>query len=227
MLTIENLTFSRNQKQIFQQFHLQIAPHTVTCMLGSSGIGKTTLLRLIANVIPPDAGLIDFPIGSLGYVFQEPRLLPSLTVFENIAWVSETVDVTRINQLLEIADLYHAKAHYPHQLSGGMKQRVSLIRAMVNQPALLLMDEPFQSLDIHLKKEMLQLVHTLWLNYQPTVILVTHDLNEALYLGQRILILGNSPTQILGDFTKQSAIFHKDDCLKMKELLSSSTSLKI
>ncbi|UUV27594.1 ATP-binding cassette domain-containing protein [Lysinibacillus sp. FN11] len=139
-----------------------------------------------------------------------------------MAWVSETVDVERINQLLKIAGLYHNKAHYPHQLSGGMKQRVSLIRAMVNQPALLLMDEPFQSLDVRLKKEMLQLVHTLWLDYQPTVLLVTHDLHEALFLGQRILIFGNSPTQILGDFTKQSSAFHPNDCLKMKELLSES-----
>ena len=114
---------------------------------------KTTLLRLIAKLISPDSGLISSPTGSLGYVFQEPRLLPSLTVFENIAWVSETVDVERINQLLKIAGLYHNKAHYPHQLSGGMKQRVSLIRAMVNQPALLLMDEPFQSLDVRLKRK--------------------------------------------------------------------------
>ncbi|MGE7110546.1 ABC transporter ATP-binding protein [Lysinibacillus sp. NPDC047702] len=226
MLTIDNLSFSRNQKQIFQQFHLQIAPTTVTCILGSSGIGKTTLLKLIANLISPDAGFIGFPIGSLGYVFQEPRLLPSLTVFENIAWVDETVTEDRIDKLLEIAGLYDAKAHYPHQLSGGMKQRVSLIRAMVNQPALLLMDEPFQSLDIHLKNEMLQLVRSLWLDYQPTVILVTHDLNEALNIGQRILILGNSPTQIVGDFTRQSAIFHKNDCLKMNELLSASTTHK-
>lgn len=220
MLILENLSFSRNQKEIFQKFQLQIAPQTVTCILGSSGIGKTTLLRLIAKFISPDSGLISSPTRSLGYVFQEPRLLPSLTVFENIAWVSETVDVERINQLLKIAGLYHNKAHYPHQLSGGMKQRVSLIRAMVNQPALLLMDEPFQSLDVRLKKEMLQLVHTLWLDYQPTVLLVTHDLHEALFLGQRILIFGNSPTQILGDFTKQSSAFHQNDCLKMKELLS-------
>ncbi|MBM7585355.1 ABC-type nitrate/sulfonate/bicarbonate transport system ATPase subunit [Bacillus pakistanensis] len=221
MLTIENLCFKRDRQVIFHQFNLQLMDHQVTCFLGSSGIGKTTLLKLIAGLLEPMEGQLPRSSESLGYVFQEHRLKPNLTVFDNIAWVMKpAIHKERINQLLKIAGLTHAKNYYPHELSGGMKQRASILRALVNKPDLILMDEPFQALDSQLKKEMLQFIQTLWSECKPTILLVTHDLEEAVFLGHRIIVLGNTPAQIIGDFTRDSYhTFTHDIHLKIEKLL--------
>lgn len=197
-MRFEQVTKNYGKRTIFADFSLELKEGQITCIMGSSGIGKTTLLRLAAGLEQPDSGTINRRSDTrIGYVFQEPRLLPWKTVIENVRWVlddrrSETINEDILVWLKE-AGIAHALTSYPDELSGGMKQRVSLIRAFITTPGLLLMDEPFQSLDAATRQDMQKLLLRLWYKKKPTVLLVTHDLDEALALGSRIVVLKGSP----------------------------------
>ncbi|GEB34791.1 MULTISPECIES: ABC transporter ATP-binding protein [Brevibacillus] len=197
---------------LFDNFSLEAAKGQVTCLMGTSGIGKTTLLKMAAGLIRPAQGVISRDEGErLGYVFQEPRLLPEKTVLENVLWVLEQrqeQEQERVLAMLDAADLSAVLHAYPDQLSGGMRQRVSVVRAFAARPGLLFMDEPFQSLDAATRAGMHQLFRKLWESEQPTVLLVTHDLDEALALGTRIVVLGCRPMNILADVTAASVEQH-------------------
>lgn len=193
-----------NGRKIFEDLSLELASGQVTCVMGASGIGKTTLLRMAAGLGEPTTGTVHRSRGvRTGFVFQEPRLLPDKTVLENVKWVMqaerEEADHNRALRLLKEAELLPAQHHYPDQLSGGMKQRVAVVRAFVSLPELLFMDEPFQSLDAATREEMHRLFLRLWQKERPTVLLVTHDCEEALALGTRIIVLGGAPAKIVGE----------------------------
>jgi ABC-type nitrate/sulfonate/bicarbonate transport system ATPase subunit len=163
----------------------------ITVVLGASGCGKTTLLRLIAGTEAPDAGTIRIRgAGSVGMVFQEPRLMPWLTTVQNIRFGlgRDTRDTQR---LLELTGLTGFEKARPHQLSGGMQHRVALARALANRPSLVLMDEPFAALD-QLTRERMQ-DHLLALQRAEglKVLFVTHSIDEALYLGDRVVVLNH------------------------------------
>lgn len=185
----------------------------MTCLMGSSGIGKTTLLRMAAGLVKPTAGTIyrENP-ERMGYVFQEPRLLPAKTVLDNVRWVlNGEKDEEKNRMALELlmeADLSTALHDYPDQLSGGMKQRVAVVRAFVTTPGLLFMDEPFQSLDAATRQDMHRLFLRLWEREKPTVIVVTHDLEEALTLGTRIVVLDGKPAIIKADVSAATTDKH-------------------
>lgn len=175
----------------------------LVCVTGPSGCGKTTLLNVLAGLDRDYNGEIHLPRQSdhkqpsVGYVFQTPRLLPWRTVEQNLALVKkQSTDLADINELLALTGLADFRHTYPQRLSTGMQRRVALARAFVVRPDLLLMDEPFVSLDETNAARLRLLLLDIWRRYATTVIFVSHDLREAVQLGQRIIRLSPAPGQI-------------------------------
>jgi NitT/TauT family transport system ATP-binding protein len=188
----------------------------LACIVGPSGCGKSTLLRCIAGLLKPSAGtvslhgnLIDRTPQDLAVVFQDysRSLFPWLTVRGNVEFplrsrgISRTERKDRAAQALEWVGLSGAGGKYPWQLSGGMQQRVSIARALACQPSLLLMDEPFASVDAQTRFELEDLLLRVHQEHKSTVLLVTHDIDESVYLGDRVLVLSKSPASIIADLT--------------------------
>jgi NitT/TauT family transport system ATP-binding protein len=167
-------------------------------ILGPSGVGKTTVLRLITGAIVPDTGEVQVTETRVGYIFQEPRLLPWRTALENIALVIRATGKGKreanpiAKDWMQRLGLKGFEQYYPAQLSGGMQQRVSIGRALAVDPELLIMDEPFSHLDVELKDSLLEMMEGLIADYRPTVVYVTHDLLEALRLADRVFRLSTN-----------------------------------
>lgn len=208
------------EKVVFQDFNFQPLPNKITCILGSSGCGKTTLLKMISGLLPFD-GERDFP-EDISYAFQTPRLIPSRTVKQNIDLIlsAKIKDKSRRGQIIDeallSAKLDGAQDKYPMELSGGMAQRVSIARAFCYPSPLLLMDEPFQSLDVKLKDELLKTFAELHARSPRTVIFVTHDLDEAILLADRIIVLGTPPDGVIADYTIETPALMRS--LRQQEL---------
>lgn len=196
-----------------EQFHHAIAdvdfivhPHQFVCLVGPSGCGKTTLLNMIAGLDRHYEGRIDVgPAGknpSIGYVFQNPRLLPWLNVRQNIEVVfAKPPPAGLIDSLLDAMQLGDAQRQYPERLSLGMQRRVAIIRAFAINPDILLMDEPFVSLDAPTARQVRSLLYSLWLQRPHTVLFVTHDLREAIALADRLIFLSPSPMRVISDIS--------------------------
>ena len=196
------------QRQALRNISLSIAPGELVSLVGPSGCGKSTLLRLIAGLDTPDFGellvgseAICEPSAERGLVFQDPNLFPWLTVRRNIEAGlvarrllrekrNEVGDFMRLVGLETFADAY------PHHLSGGMAQRVALARALINDPKVLLLDEPLGALDAFTRMRMQDEVLRLWENRRTTMLLVTHDIDEAIYMSDRIMIMTQRPGRI-------------------------------
>ncbi len=187
-----------------QDINLSIAEGEFISIIGASGCGKSTLLRIIAGLENGHEGTVKLgekriagPGLDRGMVFQEHRLFPWLTVKQNVAFGLNGLPTAETERLvrehLELVGLTGFAQAYPHQLSGGMAQRVSIARALVNQPRLLLLDEPFGALDALTKIQMQQEILRIWEVEQTTMVLVTHDIDEAIYLGDRVVIMSNRP----------------------------------
>jgi NitT/TauT family transport system ATP-binding protein len=181
-------------------------------ILGPSGCGKTTLLKLMAGLLHPDRGAFEgVPrTGGCSFVFQEPRLLPWKTVLANVTLPAEPVlgkveAEERARHFLRQVSLEDKSAAYPGELSGGQKQRVSFARAFTFPGAILLMDEPFQSLDIPLRIQLMDLTRSLLEESPRRTVIVTHDPREAVYLGKRIMVLGKAPAGFVFDETLELA----------------------
>jgi NitT/TauT family transport system ATP-binding protein len=171
-----------------------------TCILGPSGCGKTTLLSLIAGLDRDFTGHIARDGGDrLGMVFQTPRLMPWLSVRENVrlALPPSEAEEGRAEAILREMQLGDFLDAFPGRLSGGQQRRVALARAFVNEPDLLLLDEPFQSLDAPTAEQLRDLLVTMWMRRRPTILFVTHDLREALSLADRVLFLSASPGRVM------------------------------
>ncbi|BEP29159.1 ABC transporter ATP-binding protein [Helicovermis profundi] len=199
IIEIENLNKNYNEKVIFNKFNLSIKKDIITVILGPSGCGKTTLLNLLSKIDLDYKGSININSDKLSYVFQEDRLLPWLNVKENIMFVNDKLTEKKINDILKDLNLEKEINSYPQKLSGGMKQRVSIARAYSYDSKIMLMDEPFKSLDILLKKDLLGKLAALWDKNRNSIILVTHDPLVASLLADRIVFLSKSPVKILGE----------------------------
>ena len=182
------------------------------CVCGPSGCGKTTLLDILAGLLKPTKGQVLIhgePVNprkhNISFVFQEPSTLPWLTVWDNVAMglkikQRSKQEVTRtVREILEVVHLTGYENYYPHQISGGMKQRVAIARAFATQADVILMDEPFVSLDQPTRERMQTEVLNIWERHKRTIIFVTHNLEEAIYLGDRAIILSSKPAQIRAD----------------------------
>lgn len=200
MLNLEIKEKTFNQKLILKDVKISIKKGEFVSIVGPSGCGKTTLLNIVAGLDKDFEGRLIGNFSTLSFMFQDDRLLPWLSVKENLLLVSKTKNLAEIENLLELINLKDILNEYPNRLSGGMKRRVSLIRAFINKPQIILLDEPFISLDyptsMGLKKDFLEFCK----KFNPTVILVTHDLSEAVHLSNRILFLGNNPTKVILDY---------------------------
>ncbi len=182
-------------------------------LLGPSGCGKSTLLRMIAGLGAPTSGIIDWPQANydvrgepdrhLGFVFQEPTLMPWATVFDNVAMPLTLTGMRRseltgrVDEAIAMVGLEKFAKHYPRELSGGMKMRVSIARALVVRPRVLLMDEPFAALDEITRFKLNNDLLTLWQTQRWTVIFVTHSVYESVYLSNRIAVMSARPGRIL------------------------------
>lgn len=189
MIKIDNLTKNYPGTELYNSFSLEIAKGEVTCILGESGCGKTTLLNCIAGLCRYEGYIT--PI-KCSYVFQTPRLVSNLTVEDNLYLICK--DRIKIREMLARVRLTDKSGEYPHRLSGGQAQRVSLARAFLFGGDVLLMDEPFSSLDLKLKREMAELFIELRSEYISTAIFVTHDADEALRIADRIIVLRHGKT---------------------------------
>jgi NitT/TauT family transport system ATP-binding protein len=192
--------------------NLDVAPGEFLAILGPSGCGKSTLLRLVAGLDSPQAGSVTIATledhrADIAFVFQDAHLLPWRNVLDNVALPLELMHVDRSARLeasrraIEQVGLTDAATRYPNQLSGGMRMRVSLARAMVTDPKLLLLDEPFAALDEITRQRLDEQLRRLWAGRGMTVIFVTHSTTEAAYLAERAVVMSKRPGRIVQDHT--------------------------
>lgn len=194
LLEINNLSKSFDGMETLSNVNLSLGDHEIVAIVGPSGCGKSTILNLVAGLIEDYLGTIINKAKKTGYVFQEDRILPWLTVYDNIKIVRDKEDKKRINELIAKVKLQGFEKFYPGKLSGGMKQRCGIARAFYYGSDLLLMDEPFKSLDVKLRNELLEVLYELWNEEKVSVLFVTHDIEEALRVADRVLVMGNRPT---------------------------------
>lgn len=188
MIEIRDLIKKFNDHYVFNNLNLDIESDKITVILGKSGCGKTTLLRLISNLEKYDSGSINTNNLKFSYVFQEPRLFPWLTVFENIQTITN-LPSDEIYRMIRMVDLEKFSNSYPDELSGGMKSRVSLARAFAYKPNFLLMDEPFSNLDDFTRIKMQEELLKLYNKENVGILFVTHNIDEALTIADKIIVL--------------------------------------
>jgi len=203
-ITIDNKTYAGAAQATIADFSLALQANEFVCLVGSSGCGKTTLLNCLSGLDNQYDGEIlvgkQHTTPKIGYIFQNPRLLPWRTVRENIELVLEPhQSPDLINPLLEIMQLTQVQHEYPERLSVGMNRRVAIIRAFAVNPDLLLMDEPFVSLDPPTARDVRTLLLQLWQQRPHTVLFVTHDLREAIALADRLIFLASTPMRVISD----------------------------
>lgn len=217
----EEWIFVRNMQKRFgngllvlDDIDLVVEKGEIVCIVGPSGCGKTTLLNILAGFEQPTAGdcrvageTIGNPGPERGFVFQKPALFPWMTVLENVtigprmrgmkrdSWRDRTEHLLRETGLADFGD------HYPYQISGGMAQRVQLVRVMMNEPSVVLMDEPFGALDYQTRLSMHQLLLDLHREYHPTILFITHDVDEAVFLADRVIVMTKRPGGIAREFS--------------------------
>ena len=199
-----------DQLSVLKDINLNIDDGELVCLLGPSGCGKTTLLRLIAGLDQPTSGEIIAngekvvePSGDRAVIFQQYSLFPWLTVLQNVTFGLEMTNKGSKEENIETAERYLTrvglidfKDSYPHELSGGMKQRVAIIRSLLNHSPILLMDEPFSALDMQNRHKLQGQLIGVWKRFENTIVFVTHDVDEAVYLADKIVIMDKNPGRI-------------------------------
>lgn len=221
MYKIEKISKSYGKLRVLDNISLEFPKGKTTCILGPSGCGKTTFLNILAGLTPKDSGKLCGLEEDISYIFQEDRLIPWKNLMENLEFVLKgKMDKTRaqdlINEYLKLVDLEEYKYYYPKELSGGMRQRVNILRAFIYPSKVIIMDEPFKSLDINHKKVLMDFFISLREKGNKTCIMVTHDIDEAITLGHRIVIFSDKPTRV----KRIVDIENYRDKIKLKEEIS-------
>ena len=217
MIELKNISFSYGEQKVLSDFSLTLSAGELTCLLGSSGCGKTTILRLTAGLEVPAEGsvylngkilseagrnIVPPHKRDVGFIFQDLALWPHFTVFKNIAFALQErkdPDVRRkVFNILEHFGISGLAEKYPHQLSGGQKQLVAISRSLVLNPKVLLMDEPLSNLDVQLKKKILEHIKSLKDSFNVTIIYVTHDHREAFAIADNIVVLNKGRIEATG-----------------------------
>ena len=213
MLILKNVTRTfiskENAINALDKVNLEVKDEEFVCILGPSGCGKTTMLRIIAGLDKPTAGevlldgvRVDKPGQDRGMVFQDYSLFPWRTVIDNIAFGPEVFGVDKkeryesAREYLKLLDLEKFENSFPYELSGGMRQRIAIVRALINNPKLLLMDEPFGALDAQTRNIMQSELLRIWEKKHKTILFVTHSVDEAVYLADRIVVMSARPGTI-------------------------------
>ncbi|MBS4958958.1 MAG: ABC transporter ATP-binding protein [Clostridium sp.] len=194
-MLISNINCNYEDKIIYKDFNINFDDNKINCIIGKSGCGKTTLLNYISEELLKEDRRIS-------YVFQNDSLIPWKNIYNNLKIVVKKHLRGReleneLDTILGVVGLSEFKYYYPYQLSGGMKQRVNLARALIGEPEIILMDEPFKSLDIKCKKDIINIVKKFNSEKKITIILVTHDKEEILNLADMVFLLGERPVKIL------------------------------
>ena len=193
MITFQNVSKAFDSLKVFDDLSLHVATGEILGVVGPSGSGKTTMLKLITGIVIPDAGTVTVAEGAVGYVFQEPRLLPWRTALDNVAGPLRAQGRDKVGARvaatgwLERVGLAGFEGYHPAELSGGMAQRVSVARAFAVEPRILLLDEPFSSVDTTLRSSLMDILESIIRERRTTVMYVTHDLGEARRLADRIV----------------------------------------
>lgn len=216
-LKIENVSksFARIEKNditnALEDVSLEMKQGEFISLVGTSGCGKSTMLRLIAGLITPTTGIltvngkkIEGPDPSRGMVFQQPTLFPWLTVEKNIAFsfsMKKTLEENRekVERMLKVIGLEKFRDDYPAQLSGGMAQRVALARSLICSPEILLLDEPLGALDAFTRMNMQDEILSIWRETRQLAVMVTHDVDEAIYMGTKVIVMEPHPGRIMGE----------------------------
>lgn len=216
LLAVENLSMDyadgNGKLSVLERLSFQVREGEFLCLVGPSGYGKTTLLRLLAGLEKPRAGQVRLagkrvfhPRRDVGVVFQEPTLMDWRTVQDNVALplqmdgVGREIACQQAQALIDLVGLSGFGDYYPAQLSGGMAQRVALARALVHDPQVLLLDEPFGALDALTREALWQELLRIWRASRKTVVMVTHSVSEAVFLADRVLVLGARPAVVVGE----------------------------
>lgn len=210
-LAVQNVEKGYEGRRVLKNVSFNVDSHEFICILGHSGCGKSTLLNLIAGYLQPDCGSVTVngvpvkgPSKSRGVVFQDHALFPWYKVIDNIAFGPEVQGKTKEEareiayQYLKLVGLEDYAEHLPDQLSGGMKQRVGIARALASGPDILLMDEPFGALDVLTRELMQKELLRIWLELRPSVLFITHSLSEAIHLADRIMVMKDG--DVAGEF---------------------------
>lgn len=190
----------KNRTEVLHNISFAVGQHEVVCLVGPSGCGKSTLFNVISGLDQPTSGSVEHT-GRLAMMFQDPALLPWLTVEKNVGFGMNTKQHDKVERYLKIVGLEQFNQAYPHELSGGMKQRAALARTLIIEPNIILMDEPFSALDAQTRERLQQFVQTLLHDYPVSIVFITHDVREAVLLGDRVLILSKRPARIRHEHT--------------------------
>jgi NitT/TauT family transport system ATP-binding protein len=219
-INIRNLNKAYGSEQILKNFNIEFSDDNINCIVGKSGCGKSTLLNIIAGLIDIQGGEINgAALSDISYIFQEDRLIEWLNVKENLEltlkkYFDSSILDAKIDEVLELVGIYDIKNKYPNELSGGMRQRINIARAFGKPSKIILMDEPFKSLDYKLKYTIIDEFKNLLNKEKRMVILVTHDLDEAIYFQGNIFVFSNKPVIIAGQFSSDLENC-KEEILKM------------